>query len=155
MLATIKSCHTKIRIYAEKIPLCAISLAARLSLFMVFWKSVQTKINGLTVLDQHFAFWNVTDTAVLLFRFEYGLPLLDPRLAAYLATFGEFFLSLMLLAGLFTRFAAFGLLVMTLVIQIFVYPSAWATHLMWSVGLLLLLRNGADPLSVDRLIKSR
>lgn len=155
MLAIIKSCDTEIRAYAEKIPLCAISLAARLSLFMVFWRSVQTKINGLTIFDQHFAFWNLTDSAVLLFRYEYSLPLLDPRLAAYLATFGEFFLGLMLLVGLFTRFAALGLLVMTLVIQIFVYPSAWSTHLLWAVGLLLLIRNGADSLSVDRLLRAR
>lgn len=155
MLTLIKNCQAKTRAYAEKIPLWVISLAARLSLFMVFWKSVQTKINGFTLFDQHFAFWNLTDSAVLLFRFEYGLPLLDPKFAAYLATFGEFFLGLMLLLGLFTRFAALGLLVMTLVIQIFVYPGAWPTHLLWAVGLLLLIRNGADPLSVDQLLKYR
>jgi len=155
MLAQLNRCSTLSKRYAEKLPLTLISLAARLALFMVFWKSVQTKISGLTLFDQHFAFWNVTDTAKLLFRFEYDLPLLSPQLAAYLATFGEFFLGLMLLLGLFTRFAALGLLLMTLVIQLFVYPSAWPTHLLWSVGLLLLIRNGADQVSLDQLLKSR
>jgi putative oxidoreductase len=134
------------------IPEWLVNLAMRLVIFKVFWFSVQTKITGLTISGQHFAFWNVTDSTFLLFDFEYGIPLLPSDIAAYLGTFGEFFLALMILFGLMTRFAALGLLVMTMTIQFFVYPDAWwTTHVFWTLLLLYLLRNGGGLLSLDRL----
>ena len=42
---------------------------------------------------------------------------------------------------------------MTLVIQIFVYPDAWATHLSWAGLLLPLIALGGGKLSVDHLVK--
>jgi putative oxidoreductase len=39
---------------------------------------------------------------------------------------------------------------MTAVIQFFVYPDAWPTHLSWAVPLLYLAGRGAGPLSADR-----
>jgi putative oxidoreductase len=155
MLAILRKIGNQLELYAEKIPTCILTLVARLAIFMVFWKSVQTKISGLTIFDQHFAFWNLNDSTLLLFRFEYNLPLLSPQVAAYMATFGEFFLGLMILFGLSTRFAALGLLLMTLVIQLFVYPSAWPTHLLWATGLLMLIRNGAGKPSLDSFLKAR
>lgn len=143
--------------YARKVgnvaPEWAIALSARIALFFVFWNSVQTKIHGLTFFGQHFAFWNLTDSTTMLFEYEYDLPLLPPTLAAYMATFGEFFLSLGLLLGLMTRLSALGLFVMTAVIQIFVYPSAWALHLLWAVGLVYLMKHGANSISLDKLIR--
>ena len=138
------------------IPEWVVNLAMRLVIFKVFWFSVQTKITGLTIGGQHFAFWNVTDTTFLLFDFEYGIPLIPSELAAYLGTFGEFFLALMILFGFMTRFAALGLMVMTMTIQFFVYPDAWwSVHVYWALILLYLMRNGGGLLSVDRLLFKR
>ena len=138
------------------IPEWAVSLAMRLVIFKVFWFSVQTKITGLTIGGQHFAFWNVTDSTFLLFDFEYGIPLIPSELAAYLGTFGEFFLALMILFGFMTRFAALGLMIMTMTIQFFVYPDAWwSVHVYWALILLYLMRNGGGLFSIDRLLLKR
>ncbi len=143
--------------YARKvgniIPEWAIALSARVALFFVFWNSVQTKIHGMTLFGQHFAFWNITGSTTMLFEYEYDLPLIPPTLAAYMATFGEFFLSLGLLFGLMTRLSALGLFIMTAVIQIFVYPSAWALHLLWAAGLTYLIKHGPHSLSLDNLLR--
>ncbi len=136
-----------------KIPDWFINIAMRLVIFKVFWFSVQTKIVGLTIGGQHFAFWNVTDSTFLLFDFEYGLPLIPSELAAYLATFGEFFLPLMIIFGFMTRFAALGLFIMTMTIQFFVYPDAWwSVHVFWSLLLIYIMRNGGGLLSIDHLV---
>lgn len=140
----------------KTIPEWFVNLAMRLVIFKVFWLSVQTKITGLTIGGQHFAFWNVTDSTFILFDFEYGIPLIPSELAAYLGTFGEFFLAIMILLGLMTRFAALGLLVMTMVIQFFVYPDAWwSVHVYWTIALLYLMRNGGGLLSLDHLLWRR
>ncbi|MGH1485909.1 MAG: DoxX family protein [Cellvibrionaceae bacterium] len=137
----------------SNIPEFVVNLAMRLVIFKVFWFAVQTKIAGLTIAGQHFAFWSVTDNTFLLFDFEYGIPLIPTTLAAYMGTFGEFFLSLMILFGLFTRFAALGLFVMTMVIQIFVYPDAWwSVHVFWVLPLLYLMKNGGGKISLDNLL---
>jgi putative oxidoreductase len=64
-------------------------------------------------------------------------------------------LPLLLALGLATRFSALGLLAMTAVIQVFVYPAAWPTHLTWAVGLLYLAGRGGGALSLDRLLGIR
>jgi putative oxidoreductase len=86
---------------------------------------------------------------VVLFRDEYRLPLLDPVLAAHLAALGEHLLPLLLAVGLASRFAALGLIGMTLVIQIFVYPDAWPTHGTWIACLLLVAARGPGWLALD------
>lgn len=135
------------------IPSDGVALVARLSIFFVFWNSVQTKIAGLTIGGQHFAFWGVTDITITLFEYEYDLPLLSPTVGAYLATFGEFFLSLGLLFGFMTRFSALGLLLMTAVIQVFVFPDKWGVHLIWAAVLLYIAKSGAGAISFDKLLK--
>ena len=95
----------------------------------------------------------ITPGAYQLFEEEYKLPLLSPDVAAHLATYAEHLFPILLVLGLFTRLSAAALLVMTLVIEIFVYPDAWPTHLSW-VGLLLpLFARGAGALSVDHFLK--
>ncbi|MFT5419484.1 MAG: putative oxidoreductase [Candidatus Endobugula sp.] len=135
------------------IPDWLINLAIRLVIFRIFWLSVQTKITGITIAGQHFAFWNVTDSTFLLFDFEYGIPFIPSELAAYLGTFGEFFLALMILLGFMTRVAALGLFIMTMTIQFFVYPDAWwSVHVYWTLLLVYIMRNGGGFLSVDNVI---
>lgn len=134
-------------------------LIGRFAIAAVFWKSGQTKIEGLTVdlvAGEFQLGWpRLADSAVALFRDEYRLPWLPPDLAALLAAWGEHLLPLLLLLGLATRGAALGLLVMTLTIQLFVYPDAYPTHGVWAAVLLLLLARGGGPLSVDRLLAGR
>ncbi len=131
---------------ANLIPDFSIPLIGRLAIFFVFWRSVQTKIDGLELFGQDFAFWNLTSSTFMLFEYEYGLPM--PTIAAYAGTFGEFFLSLLILLGLFTRFSALGLIVMTCVIQ-FVYPSGWPQHILWLGILLYLLKSGGGKIALD------
>ncbi len=133
----------------KSIPEEFVSVSARLAMASVFWRSAQTKIEGWSFLDQSWQFYNLNSSTFLLFRHEYKVPLIDHEIAAYMATFGEFFLSLALFFGFMTRFSAFGLLAMTAVIQIFVYPDAWPTHIMWLAILLYIIKHGPGKLSLD------
>jgi putative oxidoreductase len=117
-----------------------LALAARLAVGSIFFLSGRTKVDGLLT---------IRNSAYALFREEYKVPLLPPEFATHLATYAEHFFPLLLVLGLFTRLSALALLGMTAVIQIFVYPDAWPTHLSWSVPMLYLAGRGAGPLSVD------
>ncbi|HQR20537.1 MAG TPA: DoxX family protein [Burkholderiaceae bacterium] len=118
-----------------------LALAARFGLAGVFWLSGRTKVEG----------WlTVSDNAVALFADEYRLPLLPPDLAAHLAAYSEHLFPILMVLGLATRASALALLGMTAVIQVFVYPSAWPTHLTWAVALLYLAGRGAGRVSLDR-----
>lgn len=110
----------------------------------IFYASGRTKVSG--------GFLEPSDSAVSLFEYEYALPLLDPEWAAQLAIYGETFLPLLLIAGLFSRFGALGLVVMTLVIQIFVYPALFTEHATWLVAGLAILVKGGGQLSLDHLL---
>jgi putative oxidoreductase len=123
-----------------------IALAARLGVAGVFWMSGRTKVEGVL---------QVTDSAVALFEDEYKVPLLAPELAAHVATYAEHLFPLLLALGLATRVSALGLLAMTAVIQIFVYPLAWATHLTWGALLLLLAARGGGRWSLDHVLGLR
>ncbi|MCC7274568.1 MAG: DoxX family protein [Alphaproteobacteria bacterium] len=126
----------------DRIPYAILGLAARVFPAAVFWQSGRTKVEG----------WSVSDSAVLLFREEYRLPLVDPVLAAHLAAIAEHVLPLLLVLGFASRFAALGLLAMTAIIQIFVYPDAWPTHGVWAAALLLVAARGPGAISLDRLL---
>lgn len=118
-----------------------LALAARIAMAGIFFLSARTKVEGLLT---------VNDTAYTLFREDYKVPLLSPELAAHLATYAEHLFPVLLVLGLLTRLSALALLGMTAVIQIFVYPDAWPTHLSWAVALLYLAGRGGGPLSLDR-----
>jgi len=129
-----------------------IILAARLAIATVFWRSAQTKFSGWQLFGQDWQFFNLNQSTFTLFEYEYDLPMIDPEVAAYLATFAEFWLSLALILGLFTRLSALALLGMTGVIQMLVYPDAWPTHILWAASLLFLIKHGGGLLSLDRLL---
>ena len=97
----------------------------------------------------------MSDSAVALFRDEYKLLLLPPELAALLAASAEHGLALLLLIGLATRLSALGLLGMTLMIQLLVYPGAYATHGTWAALLLMLVARGPGWLSLDQFLRRR
>lgn len=126
------------------VPHDLLALVDRLAIAAIFWLSGRTKVEG---------FLSVTDSAYELFRTEYQLPLIPPEIAAHLATYAEHLFPVLLVLGLFTRFAALALLGMTLTIQLFVYPDAWPTHLSWAGLLLYLVGRGGGRLSLDRLLR--
>lgn len=121
---------------ADAIPLSLVQLAARVAVAHVFWQSAQTKL----------ASWPVT---LQLFAMEYRIPLLDPAVAAPLATTAEITGSILIFLGLFARLGALMLLGVTATIQIFVYPQNWAEHLMWASLLFLVFARGAGVVSLD------
>jgi putative oxidoreductase len=121
------------------IPYSVIAVVARAATFSVFWRSGTQKLSD----------WNST---LLLFANEYRVPLLPPHVAAYMAASLELAGSVLVLLGLMTRVSVFLLLGMVLVIQIFVYPSAWPDHIQWLAFMLVLLARGPGALSLDALI---
>jgi putative oxidoreductase len=123
---------------AQRIPVSVVQLAGRVAIFHVFWDSAQAKL----------ASWPVT---LQLFALEYRVPLLPPDIAAGLATAAELAGAILIVLGLFTRFAALALLGLVAVIQLFVFPGNWAEHLLWASLLLLFLARGAGTVSLDHL----
>jgi putative oxidoreductase len=127
-----------------KIPEAAVLLFVRVAIGHVFWASGRSKVEGL---------FTMRPEIVDLFRDEYALPLIPPEIAAPMATVAEHVLPVLLIAGLLTRFAALGLVVMTLVIQFFVYPDAWwPTHSLWLALLTVILWRGGGAWSLDRFV---
>ncbi|MBN8510603.1 MAG: DoxX family protein [Burkholderiales bacterium] len=143
----------------DRIPHSPVALLARFSIAAVFWNSGQTKVSGfkLNIVGGEFALgWpRLSESAVALFQDEYRLPFLAPALAAPMAALAEHVFPLLLLIGLGTRFAALALLGMTLVIQLFVYPGAYATHGTWAAVLLYLMSRGAGVVSLDHWLARR
>lgn len=143
----------------DRIPDSLIALLARFSIAAIFWKSGQTKIEGLAidVFSGEFQLGipSLSPSAVFLFREEYRLPLIPPELAAPLAATAEHLFPLLLLLGLATRFSALALLIMTAIIQLFVYPDAYPTHGVWAAALLLLMARGPGKVSLDHWLARR
>jgi putative oxidoreductase len=125
--------------WLDRIPYTLLALPLRLAVATVFWNSAMTKL----------ANW---DTTIALFADEYQVPLLPPEVTAYMATIIELTTPVLLVLGLFIRPAALALLGMTAVIEIFVYPQAWPTHIQWAAMLLVLLSRGAGAWSIDHLL---
>ncbi|MCM5559511.1 DoxX family protein [Pleomorphomonas sp. JP5] len=118
----------------------------RIALAVPFWRSGILKWDG---------FLRLNDTAVYLFSQEFTLhlpggpyPFPAPEVVAFLSGCGEVVLPVLLVLGLGTRFAALGLFLMTVVIQITV-PDGWPIHLTWAAMALALMRHGPGRLSLD------
>jgi putative oxidoreductase len=123
----------------ERIPYSLLALVARVATFEVFWRSGTAKLDD----------WAGT---LSLFTDEFKVPLLPPELAAQLAAGLELGGSVLVLVGIATRPAVLALLGMVAVIQIFVFPSAWPTHVQWLAFMLLLLAKGPGVISIDYVI---
>lgn len=132
--------HTRIARLTALVPDALLLFIARLGIAAVFFQSGRTKVDGLI---------HITDGTYELFRTEYALPLIPPQIAAVAATWSEHLFSILLVLGLATRFSALALFGMTLVIEIFVYPDAWPTHLSWAAILLPLIARGGGAWSLD------
>lgn len=129
---------------AGKIPVDLILLVQRFGLAAIFFLSGRSKVEG---------WFTLTDSTFYLFQTDYALPFISPTPAAYAATIAEHLFPILLVLGLFTRLSATALLGMTLVIQIFVYPDAWPTHLSWLGLMLPIIAMGGGKLSLDRFVR--
>ena len=73
----------------QRIPHTLIAFVARFSIAAVFWKSGQTKVEGLAIDLVSGTFEpgipHLADSAVYLFSTEYKVPLLSPEVAAHAA----------------------------------------------------------------------
>jgi len=126
----------------ERVPYSVLALPLRLAVATVFWNSGTTKL----------ANWDAT---LQLFEDEYKVPLLPPDIAAHLGTAIELTTPVLLVLGFLTRPAALVLLGMTTIIEVFVYPQAWPTHIQWAAMLLVLLCRGAGSFSIDHGLRRR
>jgi putative oxidoreductase len=126
-------------------------LMVRAALAGIFWRSGRTKVEEGSLLT-------VSENTIYQFGDDpfNKVPLLPSDVAAYLTTYAEHALPILLVIGLFTRLSALALMSMTLVIQLFVFPEAWwQVHILWVALALVLIVRGGGGLSMDRLLSGR
>jgi putative oxidoreductase len=126
-----------------------VQLVLRVALAVPFWRSGILKWNG---------FLRLSDTAVTLFSDEFMLHLPGgpyhfpvPTAMAFLSGCGEVVFSVLLVLGLGTRFAALGLLFMTVIVELTV-PDGWPIHITWAAMALGIMAYGPGRVSVDYLL---
>lgn len=115
-------------------------LLARLYIANIFFKSGLTKIRD----------WEST---LMLFEYEYEVPLIPFELAAWAGTIGELVLPVLLVLGLFTRVSAIGLFFVNAVAVISlseISPAAMNEHILWGSVIFMLIILGAEKFSLDR-----
>jgi putative oxidoreductase len=144
--------HSIENLITKCVPEWLASLVLRLGVAIPFWKSGLTKWDSFGVLSE---------TPVILFENEFMLHILGqeysfpfPALMAYASSIGEIILPILVVLGLFTRFAAVGLLMMTLIIQL-TFPDAWPLHLTWAAMAIGVIYLGGSRLSLDGLLLKR
>jgi putative oxidoreductase len=143
--------HRLENLVAKCVPEWLASLVLRLGIAIPFWKSGLTKWDGFGVLSE---------TPLILFENEFMLHILGqkysfpfPTVMAYASSIGEIILPILVVLGLFTRFAGVGLLLMALIIQL-TFPDAWPLHFTWAAMALGVIYLGGSKLSLDRFLKA-
>jgi putative oxidoreductase len=132
----------RVILWLDAVPYWLLAIPLRLAVATIFWNSAMA----------HLANW---ETTLDLFAEEYNVPLLPPAFAAYLAAGIEGVAPPLLVLGLLTRPTAAVLLGMTAVIEVFVYPQAWPTHIQWAAMMLVLLCRGPGKISLDHWVSRR
>jgi len=127
-----------------------VQLVLRFALAVPFWKSGILKWDG---------FLRLSDTAVTLFTDEFMLhlpggpyPFPAPTAMAFLSGCAEVTFPVLLVLGLATRFAALGLLFMTLIVELTV-PDGWPVHITWAAIALAIIAWGPGRVSLDYVIR--
>lgn len=120
-------------------------LLVRIALAYQFWAAGRAKVEDGTLLT-------LNEFQRDLFINEFGMP----GFMAPIAMYAEHLLPILIVFGLFTRFGASGLFVMTMVIELFVtfeYGSVWwSVHILWAALALILISRGAGVISIDALL---
>ena len=117
----------------------------------VFFKS------GLTKVDSNL---QVTASTIDLFKYEYNVPFLAPELAAYLATYAELIIPILLVIGFFARPAALGLFILNAVAMLYVAQTEFAAvglwqHTAWGAMLAVIFAFGPGKVSLDQWISDK
>jgi putative oxidoreductase len=130
-------------------PMSLTMLVLRITLALPFWRSGQTRWDGW--FDLSFgAKIMFQDFRLHIFGAEYPFPY--PDLMAFASGIAEVTLPVLLVLGLFTRYAALGLLVMTGIIQLTI-PDGWMNfHLPWASMALAILTFGPGRIALDWLL---
>jgi putative oxidoreductase len=123
-----------------------VQFVMRVALAVPFWRSGVLKWSG---------FLKLSDTAVTLFTDEFMLHLPGgpyhypaPAVMAFLSGCGEITFPILLVVGLATRFAALGLLLMTLIVELTI-PTGWPMHITWAAMALGIMAWGPGRFSID------
>jgi putative oxidoreductase len=134
-------------------------LAARLYVGMEFWRSGRVKISegwehakdGFDALfkpefeKNHIKHWLGMDIA---------FPVPSTAFGAFGTTYVEIALAVLLMAGLAGRAAAFGIFMMALTIELFVYPDTDQNYY-WMLLMAILVTVGPGKISLDYFIRRK
>jgi putative oxidoreductase len=122
-----------------------LDLGLRLWVARVFWNSGVQKT----------ASW---DSTLMLFEYEYAVPLLPFDIAAYLATGVELAAPVLLVLGLGTRAGALALFILNYVAAIS-YPdiniAGIKDHMLWGTMLAITFFHGPGKISIDYFLKRK
>jgi len=141
-LQKVRALHNQILDYSDYLRIPAM-LIVRLYVASIFFKSGLTKLRD----------WEST---LMLFEYEYEVPLLSPVVAAWAGTIGEIVLPILLAIGLFSRLSALGLFVVNYIAVlslIDISPAALNEHILWGSLLVFVMLIGGEKLSVDNKLK--
>jgi putative oxidoreductase len=156
--------------FSKIVPYTVVALVLRLIMARVFFFDGQSKILGIPVPvslpDQvqgfslkafNFSVLVPVDVApgtIGLFMTKFAASPIPPVLAAYVVSYAEFILPIMLVLGFASRFAAIGLLGLTAVFQFYLMPEAlWTTQIYWAAMLLVIVSRGPGQISIDHIIR--
>lgn len=124
------------------------TLAPVADIFLKLWIAYWFFKSGLTKIESF-------DTTIMLFSYEYSVPLLSPVLAAYLATAAELVLPILLVLGLAGRFSAVALFAFNAV-AVLSYPDISSAgvvqHMAWGIMLFAIMMNASHKFTLDHLI---
>jgi putative oxidoreductase len=138
----VRDFHNQILGFAELL-IAPAFLFTRIYIANIFFKSGLTKLRD----------WEST---LMLFEYEYEVPMLSYEVAAWLATTGELILPVLLFLGLFTRLSAIGLFIVNAVAVISLVdipPAAFNEHVLWGSLIVMLIILGGQRFSLDRMLK--
>jgi putative oxidoreductase len=145
------------------VPYALIAFGLRFVVARVFFLSGQTMIDGPAIpLGGAGRDFNVSiilpaeikDATFQIFQTQYAALPMSPTVAAYLFSYAEFVLPICLVFGFATRFAALGLLALTVLVSYYVMPEAfWSTHVYWIAILMVLVSIGPGAISIDAFIR--
>ena len=151
--AALISLHRRAERLLASVPKSLPLLALRVGLAIPFFKSGLTKWDGFLTLSTGARYLFEQEFKLHIFGNQFPYPM--PLTMAAAAGIAELVLPILLVLGLFTRYAALGLLAMTAVIQLTI-PDGWANfHLPWAAMALTLVVYGGGRIALDPLVEMR
>ena len=148
-------------------PYALVSLFLRVIMARLFFLSGQAKIEGPRIpvhLDFPATDFTLIDFSIILpreitaatfqrFNTQHANLPIPPDVAAYLVSYSEFLLSICLMLGFGTRFAALVLAFMPVGLTLYVTPALfWPTYVYWLAILLTLVSLGGGAISIDAIL---